>query len=462
MPEAGTPARAKQSAALSGVTHDLLTDDDLGASLDDLAGNVDGDRAAVVREVRRDHERAVRVPDALVEELTETQANAHTVWKQAKADADFGQFEESLAELVDLRRSYAEAIDPDRDPYAVLVEDYEPYIPLADIERVLEELREVLPPLIDAVADSDTDLADPFEGTYDADSQEALARDALDTLGYDWDRGRLDTAAHPFSTGTQFDARVTTRFPPTDPLDALGSTVHEFGHARYTLGLPDDAYGTPLGTARDMTVHESQSRLWENHVGRSLPFWRLFTPKVEEHLGVTASPRALYEAANRVHHDNRIRVEADELTYHLHIVLRWEIERDLVRGDLDVSEVPAVWNDRMEEYLGVRPDDDAEGCLQDTHWANGAFGYFPTYSLGSVLAAQVFAAAERDLGPLDDRIEAGEFDPLATWLTEEIHQHGCRYTTPELVRSATGEDLTAEYFLEYAREKFGSLYGVEV
>ena len=462
MPDEGTPARAKQSSALSAVQHDLLTDDSLAGWLDELDGAVEGDRAAVVREMRRKHERAVRVPDELVEQLSETQAAAHPVWKQAKADADFGAFEETLAELVDLRRSYAEAIDPDRDPYAVLVEDYEPYIPLAGIESVLEQLREELPPLIDAIGDSDTELADPFEESYNETAQRALVREALDLLGYDWDRGRLDTAEHPFSTGTQFDARVTTRFSPSEPLEALGSTVHEFGHASYTLGLPDSEYGTPLGSARDMTVHESQSRLWENHVSRSLPFWRLFAPHVEEHLGVSADPQALYEAANEVHHDNLIRVEADELTYHLHIVVRWEIERDLIRGDLEVGEVPAVWNEKMAEYLGVRPENDAEGCLQDTHWAGGAFGYFPTYSLGSVLAAQLFAAAERELGDLDDRIETGEFDPLAEWLTGSVHRHGCRYTTPELVRSATGEDLTAAYFLEYAREKFGSLYGIDL
>jgi len=461
MPEGGTPARAKQASALSAVQHEMLTDDDLDTWLDTLDGAVAGERAAVVREMRREHERATRVPDELVAELSETRATAHPVWTQAKAEADFGQFEETLAHIVDLRRQYAEAIDPDRDPYAVLVEDYEPYIPLEDIEAILTELREELPPLIDAIGDSDAELAAPLMGSYDEHCQEALVREALDTVGYNWDRGRLDTAEHPFSVGTQFDARVTTRFSPEEPLDALASTIHEFGHASYTLGLPDSEYGTPLGSDRDMTIHESQSRLWENHVGRSLPFWRLFAPAVEEHLGVTASPRECYEAANTVHPDNLIRVEADELTYHMHIVLRWEIERDLVRGDLDVSEVPAVWNDRMAEYLGVRPENDAEGCLQDTHWAGTMLGYFPTYSLGSVLASQLFAAAERELGELDSDIEAGEFDRLSTWLTEEVHQHGCRYTTPELVRSATGEELTAEHFLSYVRRKYGDLYDLD-
>ncbi|MFT4947471.1 MAG: carboxypeptidase Taq [Natronomonas sp.] len=313
--------------------------------------------------------------------------------------------------------------------------------------------------MIERVSESDVELADPFDGDYDEADQEALVREALDEIGYDWDRGRLDTAAHPFSTGTQFDARVTTRFSPDDPLDALGSTIHEFGHARYTLGLPDDEYGTPLGDSRDMTVHESQSRFWENHIGRTLPFWRFFGSAVEDHLGVDARPRELYEAANEVYEDNLIRVEADELTYHMHIVLRFEIERDLIRGDLDVSEVPQVWNEKMEEYLGVVPEEDSEGCLQDIHWTYGNFGYFPTYSLGSLLAAQLDATVREEFGDLDAKIEAGEFDPIADWLTDEIHQHGCRYTTPELIERATGEALSAEYFLDYAEAKYGDLYG---
>ena len=459
MPEGGTPARSQQTAALSAVHHEMLTDDALSDDLDDLeAAELDAEQAAAVREIRREHERATRVPGDLVEEISETTSNALPVWEQAKGEDDFDAFAPTLEDILNLKREYADHIDPDRDPYEVLFEEYEPYLDIDTAERILERLRDELVPLIDAIEESDRDLADPFDGTYDEDTQQALVREALDELGYDWDRGRLDTAPHPFSMGTQFDARVTTRFAPDDPLDALGSTIHEFGHATYTLGLPQDHYGTPLGESRDLTVHESQSRLWENHVGRSRPFWDFFAPHVNDHLGTDADPAALHEAANQVDPSNLIRVEADELTYHMHIILRFEIERDLVRGDLDVAEVPAVWNDKMEEYLGVRPDTDAEGCLQDIHWTNGAFGYFPTYSLGSVLAAQVFAAAERDRGGLDDSIRGGEFGGLHDWLTESVHSHGCRYETDALIREATGEDLTADYFLDYATEKFGDLY----
>ena len=459
MPSGGTPARAKQSSALSTLHHELLTDDDLAGWLDELDdADLDAEQAAVVREVRRDHERAVRVPSELVERISEASSNALPVWEEAKAEDDFDMFADTLEEMVELRREYAAAIDPDRDPYAVLFEEYEPYLGIDTAEAVLTRLRDELVPLIDAIADSEVTLADPFTGTYDDDTQEALVEDALDTLGYDWDHGRLDTAPHPFSTGTQFDARVTTRFKPDDPMDAVGSTVHEFGHATYTLGLPREAYGTPLGDNRDLSVHESQSRFWENHVGRSQPFWDHFADTANDRLGTDATPRAFYEAANTVHPDNPIRVEADELTYHMHIVLRFEIERDLIRGDLAVADVPQVWNEKMDEYLGVRPDTDAAGCLQDIHWTNGAIGYFPTYTLGSVLSAQLDHHLRADVGDVDGLVREGEFEPIHDWLTEHVHRHGARYETDDLIREATGEAFTADHFLSYADGKYRDLY----
>jgi len=459
MPSGGTPARAKQSSALSTLHHELLTDDDLAAWLDELDGaELEPEQAAVVREVRREHERAVRVPSDLVERISEASSNALPVWEEAKAEDDFDMFAETLEEMVELRREYAAAIDPDRDPYEVLFEEYEPYLGIDTAERVLTRLRDELVPLIDDIADSDATLADPFEGSYDDDTQHDLVEAALDTLGYDWDHGRLDTAPHPFSTGTQFDARVTTRFKPTDPMDAVGSTIHEFGHATYTLGLPREQYGTPLGDNRYLSVHESQSRFWENHVGRSRPFWDHFADTANDHLGTDATPREFYEAANTVHPDNRIRVEADELTYHMHIVLRFEIERDLIRGDLAVEDVPEVWNEKMDEYLGVRPETDAEGCLQDIHWTNGAIGYFPTYTLGSVLAAQLDHHLRADVGDVDTLVREGDFDPIHDWLTENVHRHGARYETDDLVQEATGESFTADHFLAYADEKYRELY----
>jgi carboxypeptidase Taq len=460
MPSGGAPARSRQLSALSAVEHDLLTDERTGDLLDaaETAG-LDARERALVREVRREYDRQVRVPTDLVERISAAASEALEAWRDAREASAFEAFAPHLRELVDLRREYADHIDPDRDPYAVLFEEYEPCLPLDHAERVLDELRETIAPLVEDVRASDVEPADPFDDTYPAADQEALVRDVLDLLDYPWDRGRLDTAPHPFSTGTTFDARITTRFDENDPLGALTSTVHEFGHACYTLGLPEDDYGTPLGEARDLSVHESQSRLWENHVARSRPFLDRLRPLFADHLGVEASIEALYEAANTVRADNVIRVEADELTYHLHIVLRYEIERDLVRGDLDVEEVPAVWNDRMAEYLGVRPENDAEGCLQDVHWSHGSFGYFPTYSLGSAMAAQIYDAASRDVA-VGDRVREGDAEPLREWLREHVHRHGKRYGTDDLLCEATGEPFAADAFTDYVTGKYGALYDV--
>jgi carboxypeptidase Taq len=461
MPEGGTPARSQQRSALSAIAHDLLTDDEMGDYLDDLESQeLDDEQAAVVREVRRDYERATRVPGELVEEISRTTSEALPKWKEAKAEDDFSIFAPTLEKLVEQKREYAEHIDPDNDPYEVLFADYEPYLGIETAEETLARLRDELVPLIESVRESDVELATPFEGTYDTETQEELSRDVLDTLGYDWNRGRLDTAPHPFSSGTTFDARVTTRFDEEDPLGALMSTIHEFGHATYTQGLPDEHYGTPLGQSRDLTAHESQSRIWENHVGRSRAFWERFLPAVKERFpdAEGASVEDVYEAANRVYEDNLIRVEADELTYHMHIVVRFEIEKALIRGEIEVEDVAELWNDKYEEYLGIRPDTDAEGCLQDIHWSHGSFGYFPTYSLGSVLAAQLYDSAEEDIPDLEEQIREGEFDDFHNWLTANVHRYGCLYTTDELIEQATGEEFTADYFVEYVNEKYGALY----
>jgi len=467
MPEGGTPARSRQLSTLSAIHHERLTQDELADLLDELESTeLTDERAAVVREVRREQERAVRVPTDLVQRISELTSEALPVWEEAKAEDDWESFAPYVEELVELKRRYAEHVDPDRDPYAVLFEEYEPCLPLEQAEEILADLRETLVPMIEEIRASETPITtDAFaaHAPYGVEAQEELSREVLTALGYPWERGRLDTSSHPFSMGTQFDARVTTRFNEDDPVEALLSTIHEFGHASYNLGLPDDAYGTPLGQHRGLSVHESQSRLWENHVGRSAAFWEQFLPTFQERFPAAAdvTPREAYESVNQVYEDNLIRVEADELTYHLHIVIRFEIERALIVGDLDVADVPEVWNDKYEEYLGIRPETDAEGCLQDIHWSHGSFGYFPTYSLGSVLAAQLYAAAEDDLGDLDARTREGEFEPLMSWLNEQVHAHGQRYETNELVREATGEDFAADAFVDYVTEKYGDLYDLD-
>ena len=462
MPEGGTPARSTQLSTLSSISHELLVDEDIGRYLEELDdASLTPEQQAVVREIRREYVRAARVPRDLIEEISTATTEALGAWESAREHDAFEEFAPHLERLVELKRQYAEHIDPDTDPYAVLFAEYEPCLSLSKTADILDELQETLVPLIEDIRAADADLAtDAFEGTFDTDSQESFSREVLTTLGYDFDRGRLDTSTHPFTSGNQFDARITTRFDESDPLGAITSTIHEFGHAYYTLGLPDDAFGTPLGSHRDLSVHESQSRLWENHVGRSAAFWELLLPKLQEAFPQTSelSAREAYEAANQVHDENLIRVEADELTYHLHIIVRFRIERELIGGDLAVDDVPDRWNRLYEEYLGITPPSDALGCLQDIHWSHGNFGYFPTYSLGSVMAAQLSAAADRELDDLDGDIRAGDFDALGEWLRANIHQHGRRYETDALVEHATGEPLSADAFTEYVTEKYSALY----
>jgi len=458
MPGGGAPGRAQQLSALSATRHELLVDDDVAEWLDALDdAELTDDAAANVREIRNEYEREANVPADLNEQLSQAAAENQQIWQDAKAQDDFASFAPRLETIRDLQRRKAEHIDPDESPYTVLYRGSHQYIPIETMEDIFETLRSEIPPLVDEIRESGRDLADPWEGEYPESDQEALSEAALDFLGYDWDRGRMDTAPHPFMAGNQFDARVTTRFKETDPMDALTATIHEFGHATYQLGLRQDEYGTPLGAPR-MSVHESQSRFWENHIGRTEPFWEAFLPTFKEQIDGhdDLTVQEAHEAANRIYPNNRIRVEADELTYHLHIILRCEIGRAFVEGEIEADEIPRVWNDKMDEYLGVRPETDSEGCLQDIHWTGG-FAAFHGYTLGSVVAAQLNDAVRDDLD-VDALVREERFDPIHEWMTENVHRHGQRYTTPDLIEEATGQTLAAEPFVDYVREKFEALY----
>jgi len=464
MPDDGTPARSAQLSALSGISHDLMTDDEFGDLLDQLEDDdLDPEQEAVVRELRFRYDRAVEVPEDLVQELTETSSEANQIWQNAKADDEFEQFAPTLETIRDLHVERAEHIDPDKNPYLVMHEGGERDIPIEKVEDIFGTLREELVPLIEEIKENGDDLPAPFaeRGPYDADKQEELSRDALDLLNFDWDRGRLDVSPHPFTSGNQFDTRITTRFREDDFLGSLTASIHEFGHATYQLGLPQEEFGSPLGESRSAGVHESQSRFWENHVGRTREFWELFLPRVKEHFPELedVSVDEAYAAVNRIYPENLIRVEADELTYHMHIILRYEIGRSFVEGDLNVDEIPQVWNEKMEEYLGVTPDTDTNGCLQDIHWTGG-FAAFQGYTIGSVLAAQLDAAMRRDIDDVDEKIRNGEFEPMLSWMRENVHSHGQRYRADQLIEEATGEPLTAEYFVDYAKDKFTDLYGL--
>ncbi len=469
MPEGGGPARSPQRSVVKSSMMNLLSSDTLADALESVdRTELDGEDRAIVREVKREHEVARRIPKELDSRLSQTLSDAHGAWKEAKQADDFNLFAPYLQEHVELRVEQASHVDPNAEPFEALWENQigylaQPYLEFETVERVFDELRDGLVPLIEQIRNSDIEHSSAaLEGEFSTDKQVELNRHLLDTLGLDWDRARFDTAPHPFSYGTPYDVRMTTRLDANDLLPAISATLHEFGHTAYTHGLPNKRYGTPLSRARGLTVHGSQSGVWENHIGRSRAFWEMFLPKVKMIFpglnGVTVEEA--YQAANQVRADNLIRTNADEVTYHMHVILRTEIERDLVEGRIDVSEVAQVWNEKMEQYLGVRPDSDAEGPLQDPHWTQ-LMPAFINYTTGhGVLAAQVYAALEDDLGSVDQQIRNGEFDEIRSWLTENIHRHGQRYKTQELIERATGQELTAGPFLDYIENKYSDLYSI--
>jgi len=462
MPEGGTPARSDQRSTISTLKHETLASDetaDLFEAVEDE--DLTPTQEALVRELGWDHERARRVPEAVVTEQATVTSEAQPAWREARDNADFASFEPILERVFSVRKRYAEHASPESGVVAALFNEDEPYLELDQAEAILDEIRETLVPLIADIRESDTDIDQAvFTGTFPEAEQMGLARDLLDAVNYEWEHGRLDTAPHPFAGGTPYDARITTRFDDGNVLPAITTTLHEFGHASYSLGLPTADFGSPLGRARGHAVHESQSRFWENHVGRSKPFWEFALPLVRERFDgfEDVTPTEAYRSANLVYEDNPIRVDADELTYHLHVLLRFEIERELLTGDLEMADVPDVWTEKMEEYLGVTPADDAEGPLQDIHWSMGSIINFQNYTLGSVLAAQLDAAMREDIADVDGKIAAGEFEAIRAWLTDNVHSHGRRLPTDELIVEATGEPLTAEHFLEYVTGKYTSLY----
>lgn len=464
MPEEGIEARSEQNSKIAKIHHQKLTSERLSDLLDQLdSKNFAEDKKANIRETRRSHERSIKVPEQLEEKISKKQSNTVKQWEKAREGNDFSVVEEDLEELVKLKREYAYNIDPDKEPYRVLFEDYEPYISYQRMERILQKLKSHLTDYIQTIESSEAIGPEIFTGDFPEEEQMELSRDIVSKMGYDWDRGRLDVSEHPFTMGNQFDCRITTRFNEDNLAESIGGTVHECGHALYELGLPQEFYGTPAGGSRDLSIHESQSRMWENHVFKSRPFQNYLMPKLKETFPSQFSESTAdeaYRSLNDVDSDNLIRINADELTYHLHIVIRFELERDLINGEIEVADLPSLWNQKYQKYLGVTPDSDSNGVLQDIHWYQGSIGYFPTYSLGSVLSAQFFSQAQNDVDDLQEKISSGEFKPLRDWLKRNIHQKGCIYKTEDLVEQVTGEKPTADYFIEYVENKFGDIYNI--
>ncbi len=467
MPPAAIAGRSRQRAALAGVSHQRIIDPEFGDLLAELGeADLDPAGAANVRAAARDRDRAVKVPTDLVTALAEAVSLGQQAWVRAREKADWSGFAPALSELVTLRRREAEAIGYPDEPYDALLDEFEPGMRTADIEPLFASLRRVLVPLVTAIrANPPRDDDDLLRGDFDVAAQERLARRLLTGIGFDLDRGRLDVSAHPFTTGIDpDDVRLTSHYDPRDLGKVLYSTLHEGGHGLYEQGFDPAHTGTPMAEAVSLGIHESQSRLWENMVGRSVGFMNHLLPLLtgafpDRFAGVDA--RRLFRAVNVVR-PGAVRIDADEVTYNLHIILRTELERSLFRGEIAVDDLPGLWNEKMTGYLGIVPRDDAEGVLQDIHWSCGMFGYFPTYSLGNLYAAQFHARAALDIGDLPERVAAGDFAPLLDWLRKRIHVRGRLLTAGELCREATGEELSIDPFANHLQGKYGELYDLSL
>ncbi|MEW5774678.1 MAG: carboxypeptidase M32 [Thermodesulfobacteriota bacterium] len=466
IPEKGHDCRAEQVAALARLIHSRNTDPRLG---DDLAAAAagpaepDSPRAANLREMRRAYDRAARIPEDLAAALALACARAESAWERARPANDWKGFLPHLEEVLALRRQEAEAVGYAAEPYDALLDAYEPYATAADMVPLFAALRPALVALLDRIRGS-ARRPDPalLRRPIPAAAQEAFARQVAQAIGYDFAAGRLDRTAHPFATRiAPGDTRITTRFKEDRLAEALFGVIHEAGHALYEQGLPAGDFGLPTGEAVSLGLHESQSRLWENVTARSRGFWTHFLPLAQEQLPALAGiPLDDFVFAVNEVTPGLIRVDADEVTYNLHVLLRFELELALVRGDLPAADLPGAWNDAMRDTLGLTPPDFASGVMQDVHWSAGLFGYFPTYTLGNVIAAQLAAAMRRDLGDPEPMHAKGDFAPQLAWLREKIHVHGSRYAPRDLVRRATGAEPDPAFLIRYLEEKYGALYGL--
>lgn len=466
MPAAAVDHRANQLSLLARLAHERATASELGDILQSMPKQLeDPQQNANLREARRVFERSKKLDPKLVGEIAETSSRAQHAWAEARQKSDFRKFCPWLEKMVKLMRAKASCLCDDSMDilWDALAEEFEPGMRARDLREIFPPLRKELGSLLDQLRGASNPPADAASKiAVPQDQQEAMVRFVAERMGFDFDRGRLDRSAHPFCGGSHFaDVRITTRFSDDNFLDALGSTMHEAGHGIYEQGLMAEHLGTPMGSAVSLGIHESQSRLWENQVGRSEEFWAWCQPQLSQFFGQSfagLSARDLYATSNRAE-PSLIRVEADESTYNLHIMIRFEMETALIAGDLDPADLPSAWNQAYREYLDLEVPDDRQGCLQDVHWSCGLFGYFPTYTLGNLYAAQFFAKASENLADLPAQLRAGEFGPLKEWLNTNIHAQGMRYPAGELCRRVTGRELDPAGFMTYLRDKVEPLYG---
>ncbi len=465
MPKKGGEFRARQIAILQTMAHELFVSDETGKLIKAaMTEDLSEDQKVNLLMVQKDYEKKKKYPIAFVEEMANATASGFNFWHEARTKNDFSLFAPLLEKIVELKRQEARIVGFVNHPYDALMDDYEPGLTIARMEEVFNEVKRDLFPFMKQVIAKHKLRADFIYRKFEKDQQWKFSEKIIRKMGYDFDGGRGDFAPHPFcTTFGPGDVRITLRASENHFNELFFSATHEVGHALYEQGLPmKEHYGLPMGSALSMAFHESQSRFWENNITRSYSFWKgefaelqkLFPESLSD-----VSAVEFYRGVNLVE-PSLIRVEADELTYHAHIYIRYQIEKSLIEGAIEVKDVPKVWNDLYEEILGIRPSTDAEGCLQDVHWSFGGIGYFPTYSLGSFYAAQLKATILKSIPDLEQQIEKGNFEPALNWLRENIHAHGRKFNSEETLKRVSGSGLKFSYFMEYVRSKYGEIYGI--
>jgi len=463
MPTKGFPYRGRQLATLAAQAHELVTNEAYGSILHKLADSKDlnEEQRNNVRLSLEDFEKNKKLSSDFIEKLTQQTSNSYSAWIDARRKNDFSAYAPELEKMLALKKEQAELYGYQGHPYDALLDDYEKGATVAMLDPIFARVKEELSPLVKQIAQAQQVDDRFFSQHFPKEGQFEFSLDVLRSMGYDFDAGRQDYSEHPFTTSfAPTDVRVTTRVDENDLASLLWSSIHEGGHALYEQGLPENQYGLPLGAAVSLSIHESQSRLWENCVGRSLSFWDFFFPKLQQHFPEqlrNVAPEDIYRASNKVF-PSLIRTESDELTYHFHVMIRYEIEKLLISGEIKTKDLAGIWNEYYQKYLSVSSPDDLQGVLQDVHWCHGSFGYFPTYSLGSFYAAQFFEEATKEIDGLQNQISNGNFKELLLWLRQNIHQYGRRFRSEELCTRITGRGLDFASFMKYANEKYASIY----
>lgn len=465
MPEKGFEHRGRQLATLGSMAHDIVTSERYGNILTELSGRGDLSVAEAdnVRLSKEDYDKHSKVPAALVEKISMQVSKSYSVWIHARRENNYALYAPELDKMLALKKEEADFVGYKEHVYDAMLDDYEKGATVSMLNPIFDEVKEKLPALLDKIKAA-SQVDDSFlRRNYPRQGQWDFSIDVLRGMGYDFEAGRQDISEHPFTTSfSPQDVRVTTRVDENDFASLLWSSIHEGGHALYEQGLSSDYYGLPLGEAASLSIHESQSRLWENCVGRAMPFWKHFYPRLQQQFPSQlndVSVDAFYKGMNKVQ-PSLIRTESDELTYHFHVMIRYEVEKALFENTVSVKDLSAFWNEQYQKYLGVSATNDKEGVLQDVHWAHGSFGYFPTYSLGSFYAAQFHKQAAKELNGLEAQIANGEFANLLQWLRNGVHQYGRKYRSEELCNKLTGQGLSFAAFMEYATEKYTGIYGL--